>query len=172
MTVDFKKLSGQFIAYQTGFWLSDLANFSALVFHEMPDLNWAGFYLDDGEKLVLGPFCGKVACTEISYNRGVCGDAFSRAQSIRVSDVHEYPGHISCDPASRSELVTPIFYQQQVIGVFDMDSPLQNRFSAEDERGMQILIQMLIAGFHARFFRSRSDLGTPQSFLWPLRGEV
>jgi L-methionine (R)-S-oxide reductase len=154
MTADFKKLREQFVAYQTGFWLSDLANFSALVFHEMPDLNWAGFYLDDGEKLVLGPFCGKAACTQIAYTRGVCGDAYRQAQSIRVPNVHQYPGHLSCDSASQSELVTPLFYQSKLIGVFDLDSPLLNRFSEEDEHEIQKLLADLMEGLDDRFVKA------------------
>jgi L-methionine (R)-S-oxide reductase len=124
----------------TGRWLTDLANFSAFVFHELPDLNWAGFYLDDGSKLVLGPFVGRPACTEIAYSRGVCGAAFTSGETVLVPDVHEFPGHIACDSASRSEMVVPM----SSLGVFDLDSPSLNRFSEKDrlllEGWMQILL--------------------------------
>ncbi len=122
-------LQAEFAALLTGYWLTDLANFSAFFFHRIPGLNWIGFYLSDGERLRLGPFAGKPACVEIAFHRGVCGAAFSQAKPMIVDDVHEFPGHISCDPDSRSELVIPFRVGGQLIGVLDIDAPTIGRFS-------------------------------------------
>lgn len=115
-----------------GHWLTDTANFAAFVFQNMPQLNWAGFYFDDSKLLRLGSFVGKPACTEIAYNRGVCGTSFSKRESIIVADVHAFPGHIACDAASNAELVVPLIIDGECYGVFDLDSPLKNRFSETD----------------------------------------
>jgi L-methionine (R)-S-oxide reductase len=128
-----------------GQWLADLANFSAFAFHRLPDVNWAGFYLFDGEKLVLGPFCGKPACTEIKIGRGVCGTAFAEKRSLIVEDVHEFPGHIACDSASRSELVIPLEKYGEYFGVFDLDSPSLARFSEKDRAKVEPWLQILLA---------------------------
>lgn len=119
-------------ALMTGFWLTDLANFSAFFFQWIPNINWIGFYLKKSDRLVLGPFAGKTACVEIAFTRGVCGKAFSEAKPILVADVHEFPGHISCDPASRSELVIPFYLEGKLVGVLDIDSPQLDRFSEAD----------------------------------------
>ncbi len=153
MDPTYRKISEEFENYKTGRWLTDFSNFSAIVFKNLNDINWAGFYLDDGEKLILGPFCGKPACTEIAYHRGVCGDSFSKKQSILVPDVHEYPGHIACDSASRSELVIPLVIDDKVIGVFDMDSPQLNRFSPHDQSEMSQILTKLLNQFKSN--RSR-----------------
>ena len=118
--------------------LSQLANASALLWMTLPDLNWAGFYLmtEKGE-LVLGPFQGKPACTRIQMGKGVCGTAALTRITQRVPDVHLFPGHIACDSASRSELVVPLIRRNQLIGVMDLDSPLPDRFSAEDQEGLE-----------------------------------
>jgi L-methionine (R)-S-oxide reductase len=131
-------------AYLTGHWLTDLANFSAFVFAKVPNLNWAGFYLDNGQKLTLGPFVGKPACTEIRYDRGVCGAAFTQKKPLLVDDVHEFPGHIACDSASRSELVIPIIVNGSVLGVLDLDSPSLARFSSADELGLSRWLEALV----------------------------
>jgi L-methionine (R)-S-oxide reductase len=144
MSTDFKKILSGLEDYRTGHWLSDFANFSALIFNEMAEVNWAGFYLDNGSKLILGPFCGKPACTEISYTRGVCGDAFSKKLSIRVSNVDDYPGHIRCDSASKSELVIPLLLRDEIFGVFDLDSPKTDRFSLSDQKEVEQLVQNLL----------------------------
>jgi GAF domain-containing protein len=128
-------------AYLTGNWLTDMANFSAFVFHVVPQLNWAGFYLFDGTLLRLGPFVGKPACTEIRPGRGVCGVAFSKREALLVPDVHEFPGHITCDFASRSELVLPLLIADSCVGVFDLDSPDFSRFSADDRKGLSIWLE-------------------------------
>ena len=127
--------------------IANTANFSALVFNTMPDLNWAGFYLLKEEELVLGPFQGKPACIRIRKGRGVCGTALAQETTQLVPDVHAFPGHIACDAASRSELVVPLFKQGQIIGVFDLDSPLPNRFDQVDADGIQSLLDILQATF-------------------------
>jgi L-methionine (R)-S-oxide reductase len=118
--------------------IANAANTSAILFHTMPDLNWAGFYfLREGGELVLGPFQGKPACVRIGAGRGVCGAAVQRGQSVLVEDVHAFPGHITCDTASRSELVVPLFRDGRVIGVIDLDSPVVGRFDADDQKGVE-----------------------------------
>jgi GAF domain-containing protein len=137
-------------ALRTGVWLTDLANGAAFIFENLPELNWAGFYLNDGTKLVLGPFQGKVACTEIPFSKGVCGSAFSRNEAVIVDDVHAFPGHIVCDPASRSELVVPFGKGGEVWGVLDLDSARPARFT-EFERDFGIEIcRLLIEGWAGR----------------------
>ena len=126
-------------------WLANLANTAALVFHTLPGLNWAGFYLRRGDELVLGPFQGKPACVRIAPGRGVCGGAVAQRRSLVVADVHEFPGHIACDAASRSELVVPMWLGGRIIGVLDLDSPLPGRFDEEDRAGCERLVAALLA---------------------------
>lgn len=115
--------------------VANAANLSALLFHELEDVNWVGFYfLKDGE-LVVGPFQGKPACVRIALGDGVCGTAAQKRKPLRVADVHEFAGHIACDPDSRSELVVPLIREGELIGVLDFDSPSAGRFSEEDEAG-------------------------------------
>jgi L-methionine (R)-S-oxide reductase len=123
--------------------IANMANTAALIWHTVPGLNWAGFYLLRGDELVLGPFQGKPACVRIAVGQGVCGTAVARAASIRVEDVHAFPGHIACDAASRSELVVPIRGHGLVIGVLDLDSPTPGRFTAADEAGIERLVRVL-----------------------------
>ena len=113
------------------------ANLSALVYHALPDLNWAGFYFFDGAELVVGPFQGQPACVRIPLDRGVCGAAARSGQTQRIEDVEAFPGHIACDAASRSELVVPLFHGGALVGVFDLDSPVPGRFDVEDQRGLE-----------------------------------
>lgn len=141
---DFKAKSAELEALLTGHWLTDLANFSAFLFHEMPDLNWAGFYLSDGRQLILGPFAGKPACTSIRFDRGVCGASFSKREALLVKDVHEFPGHIACDAASNSEMVLPVIVENECLGVLDLDSPLRARFRDEDREGVTIWLDVLL----------------------------
>ena len=117
--------------------VANLANASALLFSSLDRLNWAGFYLAEGEKLVLGPFQGKPACIEIPFGRGVCGTAAEMRKTVVVYDVHEFPGHIACDCASNSEIVVPLIKNGKVVGVLDIDSPEVGRFTDEDAAGLE-----------------------------------
>lgn len=119
------------------------ANISALLYESMEDINWAGFYLLFDNKLLLGPFQGKTACTSIPVGKGVCGTAVKEGRIIRVEDVHAFPGHIACDSASNSEIVLPIFCGNRVIGVLDIDSPIKGRFSEEDEKGLVEIVRLI-----------------------------
>jgi GAF domain-containing protein len=123
---------------------ANAANLASLVFHTLPDLNWAGFYWLKGGELVLGPFQGKPACVRIALGRGVCGTAAASRSTVVVPDVHAFPGHIACDSASRSELVVPVHFQGEVIGVLDLDSPSPARFDEQDARGLEAVVQALV----------------------------
>ena len=114
--------------------VANCANAAALIWHRLPRLNWAGFYLLRGDELVLGPFQGKPACTRIALARGVCGAAATRRVTLNVPDVVAFPGHIACDSASRSELVVPLLKDGRLIGVLDLDSPELDRFDPETVR--------------------------------------
>ena len=125
--------------------IANAANTAAAIWQHMPAINWAGFYFLRGDTLVLGPFQGKPACVRIDMGRGVCGTAALSRQSVRVSDVHAFPGHIACDAASRSELVVPALRADgSLLGVFDLDSPLLSRFTAEDQQGIENAVRALI----------------------------
>ena len=124
--------------------IANCANFSALVYTSLPELNWAGCYFLRGEELVLGPFQGKPACVRIAMGRGVCGTAAARRASVLVPDVHAFTDHIVCDPVSRSELVVPMLKDGALVGVFDMDSPLPDRFSAADQSVMEAAVAFLM----------------------------
>ncbi len=123
--------------------IAALANFSALLNDNLPDLNWVGFYLLKHEQLVLGPFQGKVACTRIPIGKGVCGTAVEKNQTQRIADVHQFVGHIACDSASVSELVVPLRHNGDVIGVLDIDSPSLSRFDEIDQQGVETLVKSL-----------------------------
>lgn len=125
------------LAREEPWYVPFLSNVSALLWDALPDLNWAGFYLMRGGRLVLGPFQGKVACIHIAVGKGVCGTAVAEDRVQRVPDVHRFPGHIACDSASNSEIVLPLHRNGQVVGVLDIDSPLPDRFSPEDEAGLR-----------------------------------
>jgi len=124
--------------------IANAANLSALVYHALPELNWVGFYFFDGKELVVGPFQGLPACVRIAIGRGVCGTAAATRQTQVVPDVEAFPGHIACDSASRSEVVVPLFKRETLIGVFDIDSPLFDRFDADDQRGLEALAQVFL----------------------------
>lgn len=124
--------------------VANAANLSALVNQALPQLNWVGFYFYDGTELVVGPFQGLPACVRIPLDKGVCGAAASSRQTQRVADVHEFPGHIACDAASRSEVVVPLVKGDRLIGVFDLDSPVPNRFDADDQAGLEALAQVYL----------------------------
>jgi L-methionine (R)-S-oxide reductase len=121
----------------------NLANASALLWQGLQNINWAGFYLVDGDRLVLGPFQGKPACIYIPAGKGVCGTAVAEDRTLRVDDVHEFPGHIACDSASRSEIVIPIRDGKRIVGVLDVDSPLPARFDSLDQEGLEGLVRIL-----------------------------
>ena len=123
--------------------VANLANASALLNQALADINWVGFYLREGDKLVLGPFQGKTACIEIPFGRGVCGTAAAKDETQLVMDVHQFPGHIACDGASNSEIVVPIHKDGQVWGVLDIDSPLFGRFTTDDREGLENFVKAL-----------------------------
>ncbi len=125
--------------------LSNLANAAALLYGELPRVNWAGFYLAQGEVLLLGPFGGNPACLRIPFGKGVCGTAAVRREPVAVPDVHAFPGHIACDSASRSELVLPLLREGQLLGVLDLDSPEPARFSQPDAAGLSEAARILAA---------------------------
>ncbi|KAB5627261.1 GAF domain-containing protein [Pseudomonas putida] len=125
--------------------IANAAQFSAFLYHQVEDLNWAGFYLNRNEELVLGPFQGQVACVRIAFGKGVCGAAAATLQTQRVEDVHAFPGHIACDSASNSELVIPLVKEGRLIGVLDLDSPSLARFSEADQRGLERLASIFLA---------------------------
>ena len=123
--------------------IANTANFAALVYGTLPELNWAGFYFLRGNELVLGPFQGRPACVRIAMGRGVCGTAAARRASVLVPDVHQFADHIACDPASRSELVVPLVKADRIIALFDLDSPRPGRFDAEDQAGVEAAVRLL-----------------------------
>ncbi|WP_043203793.1 GAF domain-containing protein [Pseudomonas putida] len=124
--------------------IANAAQFSAFLYNQVDDLNWAGFYLNRNEELVLGPFQGQVACVRIPFGRGVCGAAAATRQTQRVEDVHAFPGHIACDSASNSELVIPLVKEGRLIGVLDLDSPKVGRFSEADQVGLERLAAVFL----------------------------
>jgi len=124
--------------------IANAAQFSAFLFQELADLNWAGFYLARGEELLLGPFQGKPACVRIPFGRGVCGVAAATRQTQRVGDVRAFTGHIACDSASNSELVIPLLKAGRLVGVLDLDSPTLARFSEEDRIGIERLAEIFL----------------------------
>lgn len=124
--------------------IANAANLSALVYHALPDLNWVGFYFYDGNELVVGPFQGLPACVRIALGRGVCGTAAVTKQTQRIADVDAFPGHIPCDSASRSELVVPLYKGEQLIGVFDLDSPKLDRFNEVDQQHLEAVAEIFL----------------------------
>jgi len=129
--------------------IANAANFSALVYHSLEQVNWAGFYLFDGNELVVGPFQGKPACIRIALGRGVCGTAAQSRETQLIRDVHAFEGHIACDAASQSEIVVPLIKADgTLLGVWDVDSPITDRFDDEDRAGMEALCTVFME--HAR----------------------
>lgn len=124
--------------------IANAAQFSAFLYHQVEDLNWAGFYLNRNQELVLGPFQGQVACVRIPFSKGVCGAAAATGKTQRVEDVHAFPGHIACDSASNSELVIPLVKGGRLIGVLDLDSPSIGRFSEADQAGLERLAAIFL----------------------------
>lgn len=125
--------------------IANLANAAALLHFYLTDINWVGFYLYDGKELVLGPFQGLPACIRIPLGKGVCGTSAKRRETLRIEDVHAFPGHIACDAASNSEIVVPLVKDNHLLGVLDIDSPLKGRFDAEDQVFLERFVSILNA---------------------------
>lgn len=125
--------------------IANAANFSSLIFHSLPDLNWAGFYFAKNDELVLGPFQGQPACVRIKIGQGVCGAGAAKCETVIVQNVHEFPGHITCDSASNSEIVVPLMKDSRLVGVLDLDSPKLSRFDQEDAAGLEQLVRILLS---------------------------
>ncbi len=140
---DYNLILKQAEALISGHYTADLANVSALIFSSLENLNWAGFYFFENETLVLGPFQGNVACVEIKKGKGVCGAAADEDRTLIVPDVHKFSGHITCDSASRSEIVIPLHRENKVVGVLDIDSPIYSRFTDEDKEGLEKLALLI-----------------------------
>ncbi|MDM5249769.1 GAF domain-containing protein [Lysinibacillus sp. G4S2] len=124
--------------------IANFSNASALLNQFLTNINWVGFYVLQGEELVLGPFQGLPACVRIPIGRGVCGVAVEKEETMVVKDVHAFPGHIACDAASQSEIVIPLIKEGEVLGVLDIDSPIVNRFSKEDQEGLELFVKTLL----------------------------
>ena len=144
-TVNYDQICRQLAALTDGipYEVANLANASALLWQELPDINWAGFYKMEDGALVLGPFQGKPACIRIPVGRGVCGTAVEQDAVQLVYNVHDFPGHIACDCASNSEIVVPIHVDNRIWGVLDIDSPYVGRFTKEDQVGLEAFVQVL-----------------------------
>ena len=144
---DYALLESQFNALADGEpdALANTSNFIGLLFSALDEVNWLGVYVLRNEELVLGPFQGKPACVRIALGNGVCGTAAATRQTQRVADVHAFPGHIVCDVDSRSEIVVPLLVEGELVGVLDIDSPVPDRFSADDQQGIELMCQALCA---------------------------
>lgn len=142
---DYSELSKQLFSLIHGVphTVANLANASALLYSSLDDINWAGFYLAQGQRLILGPFQGKAACIEIPFDRGVCGCCARTGEICLVDDVHKFPGHIACDCASNSEIVLPIFKNGVLFGVLDIDSPVFSRFTERDRDRLTEFVRVL-----------------------------
>ena len=137
-----QQLAALFAGERNG--LANAANMSALLYEALPNLNWVGFYFLQAGELVLGPFQGRVACVRIALGRGVCGTAAERRETVIVTDVNAFPGHIACDAASRSEIVIPLIKDGRLLGVLDIDSPQIARFDQEDGTGLNAAAVLLV----------------------------
>ncbi len=124
--------------------ITNASNFASLIFHNLNGVNWAGFYFISNENLVLGPFQGKIACTRIPISEGVCGSCVKAKKAVIVPDVHKFPGYIPCDPSANSEMVIPVIYKNKIIGVFDIDSPIYNRFNEMEAEFISSLLEILM----------------------------
>lgn len=132
--------------------ISDLSNVSSLLFNSLDDVSWVGFYIYSNGKLLLGPFMGKPACTEIEIGKGVCGTAFAKKETIIVKNVHDFIGHIACDSASNSEIVVPIFANEKVVGVLDLDSTSIGRFTETDKMELEEIAKVISESFFKEQF--------------------
>src|ERR1700704_4743554 len=145
--------------------IANAANFASLIFHSLPDLNWAGFYFLKDDELVLGPFQGRPACLRIAIGKGVCGTAASTRLTTIVPNVHEFPGHIACDSTSNSEIVIPLTKGDRLIGVLDLDSPLYGRFDNEDGSGLNRLVSVFVESIEWRAPIGAKYLSKPMEHL-------
>lgn len=147
MQTDYQMMKDQIAGFAKAdpYFIPLMANAAAVLFQTMEQINWAGFYIVREGRLVLGPFQGKPACIHIAKGKGVCGTAYAQDRTVRVADVHAFPGHIACDAASRSEIVIPLHAEGSVIAVLDIDSPIPDRFSEEDEAGLCAIVEILEA---------------------------
>lgn len=143
-----QELNQQLVALISGEtnWLANLSNAAALLYNHLDRVNWAGFYLLREEELVLGPFQGKPACIRIPLGKGVCGKAAQDRKTVVVPDVHQFPGHITCDQASESEIVVPMIKEEKLLGVMDIDSPVKERFDQIDARYLEEFVGILLKG--------------------------
>lgn len=143
--MDYSMLTAQAkeLLKEEAWYTAALSNLSALIMETLPEVNWAGFYLSRGGGLVVGPFQGKPACIHIAPGKGVCGTALKEDRTVLVPDVHQFPGHIACDGASRSEIVVPVHGDGEVKAVLDIDSPVLNRFGEEDRQGLESLVRII-----------------------------
>ncbi len=132
------------LGQETNF-VANAANTSALLFHSLPDVNWVGFYIAEDKELVLGPFQGQLVCVRIPFGKGVCGTAAAELRTVVVPDVNQFPGHIACDTASRSEIVVPLLNWGRFMGVLDIDSASLNRFDEEDREGIESIVAVFLA---------------------------
>ena len=132
------------LVYEESNLIANAANLSALGYHALPEVNWVGFYLVDGTELVVGPFLGQPAGVRIALSKGVCGAAATTRETQRVADVHAFPGHIACDANTRSEVVVPLYQGEKLIGVFDLDSPIPDRFDADDQAGLEAIAAVFL----------------------------
>ncbi|MCX7880218.1 MAG: GAF domain-containing protein [Ignavibacteria bacterium] len=147
----FKEKLLQIISNERNF-VANAGNFASLVYHNLSSISWAGFYFVSNQHLILGPFMGKVPCVRIKITEGVCGASVRTKKPIIVPDVHKFPGYIPCDPTANSELVLPVFYQGNVVGVFDLDSQLYNRFTENDAKNLSSLLKYVIDYSNVRPF--------------------
>ena len=146
MSVDYQSLNSQLAALLADEQdaLANSANFVALLYAGIPDINWLGIYVLRDQELVLGPFQGLAACVRIPLGQGACGTAAQRNETLRVDNVHEFAGHIVCDPASKSEIVVPLSIHEELIGVLDIDSPKPSRFGVSDQLGVELLCNTFV----------------------------
>ncbi len=128
---------------EPGLMITNMANIASLLYHSLNDVNWVGFYLVDKERLILGPFHGMPACTIIPFTQGVCGKAARTKQTVLVDDVHQFPGHIACDSASNAEIVVPVFYADRLVAVLDIDAPIKNRFTQDDQINLEVIASLI-----------------------------
>ncbi|KHD88696.1 MAG: guanylate cyclase [Bdellovibrio sp. ArHS] len=142
----YKELQSEVAGLLEKEWFVNLANVSALLKQHLPDINWVGFYLLHNNELLLSSFQGLPACTRIALGKGVCGTAAKTLKTELVANVDEFPGHIVCDAASKSEIVVPLIYEDRLLGVLDIDAPILNRFDSADQVGLEKVVQILLQG--------------------------